>query len=230
MELEQTQSVQETAAPEALAGTDNLDTLLSQFDEATGTAPTTEAPATSTTEADPARPVDTAELLQTAERERIAETGMRSTNERVDQLTGQVHAMELQRWTEAKVRLDQADFANIVNAAKQDYAEELRFQPPDFVERWLTAEALTNERLRSAFSNRHAGGGAAEVADRETTRVLKNLGAQLRTIPDRELTADRASVAHAMRGAGGGPPKSGPPNYSKLNDREFSEEKERLFG
>jgi hypothetical protein len=95
------------------------------------------------------------------------------------------------------------------------------------VEAWVDAEARADPRLSQAWNDRHTNPkGFQKVVDTLGRKFASKYG----KLPDKQATDDREAVTAAVRGASTRAPEGQAPDYSKMNDREFLAEKDKLLG
>lgn len=95
------------------------------------------------------------------------------------------------------------------------------------VKAWIEAQAEADPRLGMAWANRHSN-------PKQFEKVVDSLGRTFNKkygkLPDRQATDDRDAVTAAVRGASTRVPAGQAPDYSRMTDREFEAEKEKLLG
>lgn len=85
--------------------------------------------------------------------------------------------------------------------------------PANYIRDRLELLAVRDKQFQAAWFGREQNPRAWQVAQ---TQALKALNTELKSRPDRELTADIAAVVHAMRGASGKAPPEPSPDYGRM--------------
>ena len=129
---------------------------------------------------------------------------------------------------------DASDFSRLVDTLKTQFP-----QIGNRVQAVLVGIFHSDPKFAAAWEGRHSGmnpDSPIPITGQERwRRVVETIRGDLhemtRGFYDREITADREAVAHAVRGAGGGPrAASPPPNLGKMSDAEFAAHTEQEFG
>lgn len=171
-------------------------------------------------------------LKRMAERERLFEEARKprqpaeapaapdpKLHEQLGELQAWKAEIEAQRAAEQDRAEAEAVFARGAEVMAEAGASHL---PADYAKVWLLNEAATNPALGSAWERRHESPEAARAAERAVDKALTRLHRHLASLPEPSLTADRALVSAAVRGASGQPPPERPPNYAHMTDADFN--------
>ena len=213
-------------APAAAGGTD-LMSLLAEFERETGGLATasTPAPAKSDNPADPGAAPSLDELMQEIGHDQAPQNASAELREKIDTISTAVSAMQAER----RLEREKSDFANIVKMATDSIAE-FSHLPADFAERWLTAEAVKDQKLRAAFDNRYSSPQAYSFAQSQVRKAIERLYKAAKSLPDIEATEDRALVTAMMRGASKAMPAPRPVRYGDMTDVEFNRHVKETYG
>ena len=187
----------------------------------------TDVPAEPASEVNDARADDTDDLdslLAQYEKEAVSETSSTpgQTGEAQDQqLAGKIDALE-----QSLVQMaSKADMDATINAIRGDLDPEV-FDDV-FVEAWLNAQATTDPRLATAWTNRQNNPKQFAKVKAELGR---NFSKKFTSLPNKEATDDREVVAAAVRGASTKAPEGKTPDYSGLSDQEYASQVEKEHG
>lgn len=130
---------------------------------------------------------------------------------------------------QAHVQQSQADFKMILDMAEGEL-EGLPV-PDDFAKRYLVAEYQLNPELKDAWDHRRDSREHDQRASHLLRKEFKKMREAARRIPDQQATEDRAAVTAAVRGSSRYAPElPPPPNFRRMTDSQFAQEKDRLFG
>lgn len=91
--------------------------------------------------------------------------------------------------------------------------------PDAFVRGWIDEKAESNKAIQEIWNNRESNPAAL---NRLLTSMKKEFAGLNKKTIDTEVTADRAAVAAAVRGASTRAPDSKPPNLGKMNNHEYN--------
>lgn len=144
---------------------------------------------------------------------------------------------ELRLWahdveSERIERREREDTETVFAKAKQLLADYPHL-PGDFVERWLRAEYQLDAELHHAWNNRYESDDAKRQAQNSVRRAMDRLLDATKKVPDpetQEVIATRSAISAFMLRGSRPPPPSGPPNYSAMTDKEFSEAVKKEHG
>jgi hypothetical protein len=137
---------------------------------------------------------------------------------RVSHAEQMMHAMaERERF-----RVDSSDFESIVTRADAMVRDLGKATDAEYTRRWLMSESLT-PGIKELFDSRHHSAEHLRQWRRQETKMLSRLAADIKKIPDGDLTADRLAVIQSMRGEKGKQPEEKPVDVGSLSDSEFKE-------
>ena len=213
--------------------------LLSEFDRSSPPAPVQPGQAPGRTPPPPERVALEGRELSFAERllQRVNEREQRfkdarSPRQQAEQPPSadpklQEQLNELRDWkaqveAEREAQRDRAEAEAVYSRGSEIVRDVAPHLPEDYARAWLLNEALTNPNLSAAWEARHDSPEAARAAERAVDRAFTRLHKHLASLPEPSLTADRAMVASAVRGASGQAPRERPPSYSTMSDADFN--------
>lgn len=129
--------------------------------------------------------------------------------------------------SEAKF-IRQERFQQDMNATIKDVRGDLPsdLYDDDFVTAWIDAQAKKDERLQTAWLNRHAD---PKKFGQVRAALGKEFAKRYGRLPDKQATEDREAVTAAVRGASTQAPSGKAPDYSKMTDSQFEAEKARVM-
>jgi hypothetical protein len=193
---------------------DELGRLFAEYDERTGS---TSKPTPSADDGDPLADIPDAQPQQ-PQHTLPAPTHSQEVLAMMNYLLG----IERDRQTER----DRADEVMAINSIRGDIGKEV--YSDDMVAGWINGIAKSDERVQSAWKNRHA-------EPEKYQRVVASLGRRFRSeqvgnLPDRDATADRAAVTAAVRGASTRQPEAKPPDFSRMSDAEARDAIQKQHG
>jgi hypothetical protein len=164
-----------------------------------------------------AQEVDPQELL-TGDLDKIEKGRMREYLVRID----------VERRAEKSARQDAEDFERVYASAADVTAG---FDVPEYYgAMWLEALYNRDAELQQIIGARYTSPQALDRAERAVTKALKGLREHVKSLPDRNATADRDAVVAAMRGASGQAPVGRAPDYSRKSNREYADAVEQEHG
>lgn len=201
-------ATEETSAP----ADDDLENLLAQYDS--GQPKTEAAPAadagSSTTQPETKPDAGSTESailqkLNAMETERTAER----TQERQAEADKQF----------------QIDMADTVKKVRGDLDAD--FWGPALVEGWIDAMAKQDDRLATAWAERHRN---PQHFDRVVATLGRKFHDKFSRLPDKQATEDKEAVTAAVQGASTTAPEKKPMNYNGMTDAEFRKSVREEFG
>jgi len=92
---------------------------------------------------------------------------------------------------------------------------------------WINARADDDPRLAQAWVNRHNN---PKQFEKVVTQLGRDFQKKFSKMPDKGATEDRDAVTAAVRGASTRAPAGQAPDFSRMTDREFQAEKDKLLG
>ena len=126
---------------------------------------------------------------------------------------------------EVKRYIFKQDMDKTVKSIRGDLSPE--YFDDSLVKAWIEAQAEADPRLGLAWANRHSN-------PKQFEKVVGTLGRQFSKqygkLPDRQATEDRDAVTAAVRGASTRAPEGQPPDFRRMSDAEFAQEKDKMFG
>jgi hypothetical protein len=99
----------------------------------------------------------------------------------------------------------------------------------EFIDTWVNAEAKKDPRVAQAWMKRHDDPQKFQRVVAGLSRKFAEKHAKIRQ-RDEDATADRESVAHAVRGASNKAPEGKAPDYTGQSDNEFRKSVEEKYG
>ncbi len=101
------------------------------------------------------------------------------------------------------------------------------FFDDDLVQGWIHRQADKDPRLEQAWNDRFDNPKGFE---RVAVNLRRDFAKRYGKLPDKGATEDRDSVTHAVRGASTQAPEGKAPDYSRMSDNDFQQEKLKMFG
>lgn len=117
------------------------------------------------------------------------------------------------------------DMSETVTAIRGDLDPEV-FDAP-LIQGWLDAQAQQDPRLAKAWMERHAN---PKQFEQVKTALAKNFAKKFSSLPDRQATEDRETVAAAVRGASTRTPEDKPANYAGMSNNDAAADIEKKYG
>jgi hypothetical protein len=126
---------------------------------------------------------------------------------------------------QARHFIDNHQFGEAVAAGDKMLADNDLVVPPDYVRSQLISMSIEFPELAAAFDNRNQ-------APKEYARMLRKahnrIVASAKTMIDRDVSADRAAVAAAVRGTSTKEYKEPTPKYGDMDEATFTREKAKF--
>lgn len=213
---------QDTTSKAPAAASDDIDSLISEFDAAT---PAQEKPA-----ADAPQPQGT-EVAATDDRREPAPDNLFSSDaeDEVYRALDAAVAYDQQRLAAR----DAADGTLAVKAIRGDFPTSQ--YPDEMVAGWIENLARTNPKIQEAWVQRYSGVDGERNYRRAVERLGQAFHKQFKSTQiDQTATDDRAAVAAAVRGTARPPERENDAGYRRrvanMTDAEFNAERERMMG
>jgi len=209
---------QPTGAQPTSDAASDLASLLSEFEAST--APKAPEPPQA-----PAAQAPQAEAKDPAAFDPVA-TAMAGFNDwqKANLLEGEVKVLNTQLEA-ARQRIDYDDFNKAVAAGERMLQDADLLVPDGFVRDKLLAMSVEFPESAQIFDHRAENPKAYERAMKKVNHKIYEAA---RSMPDPEISENRAAVAAAVRGASTKVHKEEAPRYGDMNDAEFAKEKAKF--
>lgn len=186
------------------ARTDDLDELLSEYDE--GTSKSVSKPD------------------KGGDKKAKPEPKSEADGELLDQVK-QLVAAQTQRERDDHTRRFNEDMSNVVKNVRGEL--DAGYFDDNLVRAWIDAQAMEHPKLADAWANRNDD-------PKRFQRVVDQLGRDFTkkygTLPDKQLTEDREAVTAAVRGSSTKAPEDKAPDVAKMSDAEYRAHVRKTYG